>query len=70
MRAQFTLRKMRFQPTQSAGQLGLFEAGPAVVDGEPCGQSVNAEAEDRADEPKPGAFWNGRIWVTDSDVGF
>jgi hypothetical protein len=69
MRAQFTLQKMRFQPTQSAGQLGLFDrdfrSQPAEAESD-SGREPGA----LTDEPKPGAIWNGRIWVTDADVGF
>lgn len=25
---------------------------------------------DSPDKPKPGAFWNGHIWVSDNDLAF
>lgn len=33
------------------------------------GQSQGEQPEpDSRDEPKPGAFWNGKIWVTNDDL--
>lgn len=46
-----------------AWQPTLFEQ--AQAEGEP------PEPErDSPDKPKPGAFWNGHIWVSDDDLPF
>ncbi len=50
---------------------GLFEGG----DGRALAQQLNLfearEAKIEQDTPdKPGAIWNGRIWVTDDDIPF
>ncbi len=50
-----------------SSQIGLFEQVKA--ENQQDEKPPTAEIE-TADKPKPGAEWNGKIWVSDDDVGF
>lgn len=51
--------------SEHANQMTLDFERPNI---EPDGQAKPDSQEDPAN--KPGAFWNGKIWVSDEDLAF
>jgi len=50
------------------GELMESENQPSLFD--QAQSEEKATEPDSPDKPHPGAFWNGKIWVSDGDLAF